>query len=102
MCSGGSDKEKTGQAFTAIGCDFSGSFQFGSRSPKVLMKPDTDVDDNEISVYQLLMKSLTCQLQTGDSVLIVCLDCAPLNRGSVMFIQKARKSDIACLHPKKF
>lgn len=28
------------------------------------MRKDTDGDDNEISEYQLLMKSLACQLQT--------------------------------------
>lgn len=65
MCSGGSDKDMTGQA---LGSDFRGSFQFGSRSAEVLMKSDTDGDDDEISEYQLLMKSLACQLQTGDSV----------------------------------
>lgn len=61
VCSYGSGKVMTG-------ADFRGSFQFGSRSAKVLMKSDTSGDGNENSEYQLLMKSLACQLQTGDNV----------------------------------
>ena len=64
--SGGSDTERTG--LILLGSDFRGSFQFGSRCAEVLMRSDTDGDDNEISAYQLLMESLACQLQTGDSV----------------------------------
>lgn len=32
------------------------------------MRSDTDGDDNKISEYHLLMKSLACQLQNRDSV----------------------------------
>lgn len=51
---------------------FRGRFRFGLRSAKVLMKSDTDGDGKENSGYQLLMKSLACQLQTADSMY-----CAP-------------------------
>lgn len=47
----------------ALGSDFSGSLQLDWRCAEVLMRTDTDSDDNEISEYQLLMKSLACQLQ---------------------------------------
>lgn len=61
MCFEGSDTEMDSQTF---GSDFRRCVQFGSRSAKELMRKDTDGDDNEISEYQLLMKSLACQLQT--------------------------------------
>ncbi len=61
--SDGSDTERTG---LTLGSDLRGSFQFGSRSAKVLMRSDTDGDHSEISEYQLLMKSLACQLRSGD------------------------------------
>lgn len=41
VCSDGSDTEETG---LTLGSDFRGSFQFGSA--KVLMRSDTDGDDN--------------------------------------------------------
>lgn len=43
-------RENTGQT---LGSGFKGSFTFGLRSAKVLMRADTDGDDNEISAYQL-------------------------------------------------
>lgn len=74
---GGSDTKRTG--LTPVS-DFRGSFQFGTRSAKVLMRSDTDGEDNEISEYQLLMKSLasvSCRPKTACE----CVHCTPLYRG---------------------
>lgn len=49
----------------APGHCFWAGFHLGSSSLEVLMSADTNGDDNEISAYQILMNSLTCQLQTG-------------------------------------
>lgn len=57
---------------------------------------DADGDDNE---YQLLMKSLACQLQTADDECVyICVHDILLCKGLFMLIQRASQTEITSLY----